>query len=130
MALFVNRKNISDDVNILVPTLSNVLRKPATQLKIPSGFFAASPRLLRKNPIFDTQSPSIPGLRFFSKFRPCYFLHFIDPQHQAKFQKKLMSSLTRYLKTEQRTNRQGRLLRTPSGKPGVQNRSILSVVLS
>ena len=45
--IFVNRKNISDDVNILVPTLSNVLRKPATQLKIPSGFFAASPRLLR-----------------------------------------------------------------------------------
>ena len=34
---------------ILVPTLSKVLRKPATQLKIPSGFFAASPRLLRKN---------------------------------------------------------------------------------
>ena len=46
-----------------------------------------------KNPIFDTRSPLIPILGFFSKFQPCHFLYFIDLQLHAKFKKKLMSSL-------------------------------------
>ena len=48
-----------------MPTLSKVLRKPATQLKIPSGFFAASPRLLRKN--FDVYHKDLTTKKDFMK---------------------------------------------------------------
>ena len=41
---------------------------------------------------------------FFSKFRPCHFFYFIDPQLHAKFLKNLMSSLPRYLKTDRPTD--------------------------
>ena len=52
--------------------------------------------------------------------------YFNDPWLHAKFQKKTNERSLRYLKTDTRTHRrthgQGRLLRTPSTKPEVQNK--------
>ena len=57
-----------------------------------------------KTTIFDTWSHLLPGLRFFSKFRPCHFFYYIDPQLHTKFRKKTNEWSLRYIKTDRQTH--------------------------
>ena len=55
-----------------------------------------------KTQIFNTYLSLIPGLSFFSKFRPCHSSYFIHPHFNAEFQKKGNERSLRYLKTDLR----------------------------
>ena len=77
-----------------------------------------------KNPIFDTSSPLIPGLRFFFQ-NPSHvtFFTWSTPNFMQSFRKnyRAVSEIFKDRHTDGQTQGpQRRLLRTPSTKPGVQ----------
>ena len=95
------RTNISHGYDVILKWCLNewlyiVPSFPSTVMQKTRDFIWPSPEKMFKNPFFDTKSPLMFRLRFFSKFRPYHIFYFYIPSN-------FMQSLKKDGLTDQRT---------------------------